>query len=91
MQEIGVPTLPHIERWQTSSRCSPSILCNGTESTVKDRFHSEIGAGKPLQSWASIHWKLVKKRVRNLRQRIYRATQQHQWNRVEEPDETDAS
>ena len=81
-REIGVQTLPRIERWQTSSRSSPNIQCNGTESTVKDRFLSEIGAGKPLQNWTSINWKQVKKRVRNLRQRIYRATEQQQWNRV---------
>ena len=71
-----------IERRQTSGRSSPINQCNGTKSLVKDRFQSEIGAGKPLQDWASINWKQVKKRVRNLRQRIYRATEQQQWNRV---------
>ncbi|WP_181314496.1 reverse transcriptase N-terminal domain-containing protein [Phormidesmis priestleyi] len=49
---------------------------------MKDRVCKDIGAGKPLEDWAAIHWKLVKKRVRNLRQRIYRATQNDQWNRV---------
>ena len=34
-----------------------------------------IGAKEPLQDWARIDWKAVKKRVKNLRQRIYRATQ----------------
>jgi RNA-directed DNA polymerase len=49
---------------------------------VKDRVHQDIGTGKPLENWAAINWTLVKKRVRNLRQRIYRATQNGQWNRV---------
>jgi RNA-directed DNA polymerase len=49
---------------------------------VKDRVCQDIGAEKRLQVWADIDWKLVKKRVRNLRQRIYRATQNGQWNRV---------
>lgn len=49
---------------------------------MKDRVHSDIGARKPLQHWSTIDWGLVKKRVRNLRQRIYRATQNGQWNRV---------
>ena len=49
---------------------------------MKDRVHLDIGAGTSIQNWASINWKQVKKRVRNLRQRIYRATQQAQWNRV---------
>ena len=49
---------------------------------MKDRVLLDIGARKPLQHWASIDWGKVKKRVRNLRQRIYRATQNGQWNRV---------
>ena len=49
---------------------------------MKDRVHQDIGAKAPLTSWHSIQWKRVKKRVRNLRGRIYRATQQGQWNRV---------
>ncbi|MDV3352428.1 reverse transcriptase N-terminal domain-containing protein [Leptothoe sp. LEGE 181152] len=49
---------------------------------MKDRVSSDIGARKPLQNWTSINWGQVKKRVRNLRQRIYRATQNGQWNRV---------
>ena len=49
---------------------------------MKDRVCKDIGAGKSLENWADINWKLVKKRVRNLRQRIYRATQNGQWNRV---------
>jgi RNA-directed DNA polymerase len=49
---------------------------------VKDRVLTDIGAGTPLVDWATINWKPIHKRVRNLRQRIYRATQQQQWNRV---------
>ncbi|MFG6100914.1 group II intron reverse transcriptase/maturase [Leptothoe sp. EHU-05/26/07-4] len=49
---------------------------------MKDRVKIDIGTVGRLQVWASINWKRVKKKVRNLRQRIYRATQEHQWNRV---------
>lgn len=49
---------------------------------MKDRVRNDIGTKAPLENWADIDWKLVKKRVRNLRQRIYRATQNHQWNKV---------
>ncbi len=49
---------------------------------MKDRVLCDIGAPAPLQDWATIDWQLVKKRVKNLRQRIYRATQNRQWNRV---------
>jgi len=48
---------------------------------VKDRFRKEIGAKAPSE-WAEIDWKSVKKRVRNLRQRIFRATQEQKWDRV---------
>jgi RNA-directed DNA polymerase len=82
MREIGVLTLPHVERRQTSSRSSTITQGKGTESPVKDRVCKDIGTGKPLQNWADINWKLTKKRVRNLRQRIYRATQNGQRNRV---------
>lgn len=49
---------------------------------VKDRVLREIGAKAPLKNWYAIDWKLATKRVRNLRGRIYRATQREQWNRV---------
>jgi RNA-directed DNA polymerase len=49
---------------------------------VKDRVVTDIGAATPSVDWASIDWKPIYKRVRNLRRRIYRATQQQQWNRV---------
>ena len=42
----------------------------------------DIGAEGQRHDWADIDWKLVKKRVRNLRQRIYWATQNGQWNQV---------
>lgn len=41
-----------------------------------------IGAKEPLQSWAEIDWRKVKKRVKNLRQRIYRARKEGQWKQV---------
>lgn len=83
MPGIGVPTLPYTERWQTSGRCSainPSK--KGTEYFVQDRFGNEIGAKQPVNHWADIEWKRQEKLVRNLRRRIYRATQNQQWNRV---------
>lgn len=49
---------------------------------MKDRFLKEIGARETLQKWGDINWKPIKKRIKNLRQRIFRATQKTQWNRV---------
>lgn len=49
---------------------------------MKDRVSNDIGTKEPLKGWASINWKLIKKRVRNLRRRIYRAAQNGQWNKV---------
>jgi len=49
---------------------------------VKDRVVTDIGAGTSTVNWATIDWRPIHKRVRNLRRRIYRATQQQQWNRV---------
>lgn len=49
---------------------------------MKDRASNGIGINGQLQNWSSINWKAVNKRVRNLRQRIYRATQNDQWNKV---------
>ncbi|MFB2978533.1 group II intron reverse transcriptase/maturase [Microseira sp. BLCC-F43] len=49
---------------------------------MKDRFRNEIRAKEPLKEWSDIDWKTVKKRVRNLRRRIYRAKQNDQWNKV---------
>lgn len=49
---------------------------------MKDRVHQDIGATAPLHDWAAINWQLAKKRVKNLRQRIYRVTKNRQWNQV---------
>ncbi|MEG4986800.1 group II intron reverse transcriptase/maturase [Microcoleus sp. BR0-C5] len=46
------------------------------------RVRNDIGTKGQLQSWTDIDWKLALKRVRNLRQRIYRAAQKNQWNMV---------
>lgn len=49
---------------------------------VKDRVVKDIGTKGTLQNWADINWRSVKKRIRNLRRRIYRATQNGQWRKV---------
>lgn len=49
---------------------------------MKDRVRNDIGATEPLQEWSAINWQQIKRRVKNLRQRIYRATQKRQWNQV---------
>jgi len=52
---------------------------------VKDRVYTDVGMSEDIgaegqrHDWADIDWKLVKKRVRNLRQRIYWATQNGEW------------
>ena len=49
---------------------------------MKDRTVNGIGTEDAKQTWASIDWSLAHRRVKNLRQRIYRATVQQQWNKV---------
>lgn len=49
---------------------------------AKDRIHLDIGPEKQADDWFSINWKSVEKRVTNLRQRIYRATERAQWKKV---------
>lgn len=49
---------------------------------VKDRVGNDIGPKEPLLDWSDIDWQLIKKRVKNLRQRIFRATQDGQWNKA---------
>ena len=49
---------------------------------MKDRVTQDIGAKRQLQDWSDIDWKTIKKRVKNLRQRIFRATKNKQWNLV---------
>lgn len=41
-----------------------------------------IGAREPLTDWGTINWRTVGKRIKNLRRRIYRASQGGQWNKV---------
>lgn len=48
---------------------------------MKDRFQQEIGT-KEHKEWGDRDWKLIKKCVKNLRRRIFRATQKGEWNRV---------
>lgn len=49
---------------------------------MKDRVANDIGTKGQPQEWATINWKPIKRRIRNLRQRIYRATRNSQWNKV---------
>lgn len=49
---------------------------------MKDRAGDGIGIMEPLRDWDDIDWSLVEERVRNLRQRIFRATRRGEWNRV---------
>jgi RNA-directed DNA polymerase len=49
---------------------------------MKDRATKGIGVTGQLQDWSAINWQIVKDNVRNLRQRIFRATQNGQWNKV---------
>jgi RNA-directed DNA polymerase len=49
---------------------------------MKDRVQLDIGIEELPLDWADINWHLVEKRVRNLRQRIFRATTNKQWNKV---------
>ena len=54
-----------------------------TEHLVTDRIGNDIGKnGQRHQDWADINWKLVRRRVKNLRQRIFRATQEQKWKKV---------
>lgn len=49
---------------------------------MKDIVNRDIGADEPSQDWVDIDWRLIERRVKNLRQRIFRATKQCQWNKV---------
>jgi RNA-directed DNA polymerase len=51
-------------------------------TTVKDRANYGIGAAGRATTWSDIPWRKVQSRVTNLRRRIFRATQQQQWNKV---------
>lgn len=50
---------------------------------MQDRVNFDIGAPEPTGiDWNAIDWASVNQKVKNLRQRIYRATQEGQWNKV---------
>lgn len=49
---------------------------------MKDGTSNGIGVKEHALEWADINWKSVKKNVRKLRQRIYRATQNGEWKKV---------
>lgn len=49
---------------------------------MKDRAVNGIGTEEATVTWSSIDWRRVTQRVKNLRQRIYRATRMQQWNLV---------
>ena len=49
---------------------------------MKDRVNRDIGADEASQDWPDIDWRLIERRVKNLRQRIFRATKQGQWSKV---------
>lgn len=49
---------------------------------MKDRIGNDIGAAGYAETWTDIDWKLVYRRLKNLRQRIFRATKQQQWKKV---------
>lgn len=49
---------------------------------MKDRVTHDIGATGLHPEWCDIDWKRARQRVKNLRQRIYRATENGQWNKV---------
>jgi RNA-directed DNA polymerase len=49
---------------------------------VKDRIGNDIGASEETTHWTAINWRPVYRRIKNLRRRIYRATQEHRWNKV---------
>lgn len=49
---------------------------------MQDRVTPDIGAPDQLRDWNSIDWELVTQKVTNLRQRIYRATQEGRHNQA---------
>jgi RNA-directed DNA polymerase len=53
----------------------------GSFTIVKDRVGNDIGAVDTID-WTAIDWSTVHRKVQTLRQRIYRATEQGQWNQV---------
>lgn len=49
---------------------------------MKDGTSNGIGVKEQTLEWANINWKSVKRNVKRLRQRIYRATQNGEWKKV---------
>ncbi len=49
---------------------------------TKDRAPRGIGLIGPDSDWHAINWRSIESKVRKLRQRIFRATQNGQWNKV---------
>jgi RNA-directed DNA polymerase len=49
---------------------------------VKDRTKCGIGAEGQKLDWDSIDWERAERQVTRLRQRIFRATREQQWNKV---------
>lgn len=49
---------------------------------AKDRVGNDIGPIGQADDWKAIDWQSVKRRVRNLRRRIFRATTNGDWNQV---------
>lgn len=49
---------------------------------MKDSVTTDIGAAGHHPEWADSDWQRAQRRVKNLRQRIYRATENGQWNKV---------
>jgi len=74
--------IPTSKRWQTSSWSQALGTEQRNQTLVKDRVQKDIGAQEQLEEWTAIDWQTAQKRVRNLRQRIFRATQNGQWNQV---------
>lgn len=49
---------------------------------MKDRVNQDIGTKGLRLDWDDIDWQLIEKRIKNLRQRIFRATKCGKWNQV---------
>jgi RNA-directed DNA polymerase len=49
---------------------------------AKDSVLTDIGVKGHRFDWLEVNWRAVERRVRNLRQRIYRASKAGQWNEV---------
>ena len=49
---------------------------------MKDGIGNDIGASGETTHWTAINWRPVYRMLKNLRRRIYRATQEHRWNKV---------